>query len=100
MQTSGKGRPRRYCRNSHRQRAYEARLAARRWDLSPDEVLISRHGWEAIRGALSNLQGVAAGLAADLAGGEDPRADYTRAVATLSAAVAELQEASEPRAAW
>ena len=97
---SGRGRPRRYCRNSHRQRAYEARVAARRRDLSPDEVIITRRGWESIRIALAQLKDISAGLAGDLAAGREPTADYARAVAALSAGIAELQEASEPSAAW
>lgn len=98
--SSGRGRPRRYCRDSHRQRAYEARLAARSRNLSPDEVVITRHGWEAIRLALAQLKDVSADLAADLSAGRPPTGDYAHAVGGLSAAIAQLQEASEPRAAW
>ena len=100
VSTVGRGRPRRFCRSSHRQRAYEARLAAANRDLSPNEVLISRHGWEAMRSALSKLRNVTAELAGDLAAGRAPSSGYVQSVATLSAAIAELQEASEPRAAW
>lgn len=62
--------------------------------------MISRHGWEAIRGALVQLQEISTGVAADLAAGREPSGDYARAVGALGAAIAELQEAAEPRAAW
>lgn len=75
-------------------------MAARRRDLSPDEVVISRRGWEAIRRALAQLQSETARLAADLASGKATGDEYAKAVARLNAAVADLQEASEPRAAW
>jgi hypothetical protein len=96
----GRGRPRRYCRPSHRQRAYEARVAARRHRLGPDEVLISRAGWEALRAALTELGEVGEAVARDLAAGRAPSGDYARAVGSLSGAVAELQRAIEPRARW
>jgi len=98
--TPGRGRPRLYCRDSHRQRAYEARLAARSRNLSPAEVVITRRGWEAIRLALAQLKDVSADLAGDLSAGRAPTGDYAHAVGALSAAIAQLQEASEPRAAW
>ncbi len=45
---SSSGRPRKYCRRSHRQRHYEARRLAATKGLAPDHVLISRatlHEW-------------------------------------------------------
>lgn len=97
----GRGRPRRYCRPSHRQRAYEARRAAQRRGLGPDEVLLTRHSWLALRDALAHLQDVGGRVAKDIAAGELPQADYVQAVGRLNAAVAELQAvAVEPEAAW
>ena len=75
-------------------------MTAGRRRLATDEVILTRHGWEATRIALSRLKDVASEFAADLAAGRDPGSDYVRSVASLSAAIAELQEASEPRAAW
>ena len=98
--TQGAGRPRSYCRRSHRQRAFEARRAARTLQLDADEVLISRHNWELLREALGRLSALSAAVAADLAAGEESGAGYAAAVGTLSAAVAELQEAFQPTAAW
>ena len=70
-------------------------MTAGRRRLATDEVILTRHGWEATRIALSRLKDVASELAADLAAGRDPGSDYVRSVASLSAAIAELQEASE-----
>ena len=97
----GRGRPRRYCRPSHRQRAYEARREAERRGLGPDEVLLTRQSWLALRDALAQLQEVGGRVAHDVAAGEMPQADYVQAVGRLNAAVAELHAvAVEPEAAW
>lgn len=96
----GPGRPRRYCRRSHRQRPFEARRAARRLQLDDEEVLLSRRNWETLRQALGRLSALSAVIAADIASGEQPSVDYAVAIGTLSAAVAELQEAVQPTAAW
>ena len=98
--TPGRGRPRLYCRASHRQRAYEARKAAALRSLAPDEVVLPRHGWESMRGALAQLTDITGAMAADVAAGRPPGEGYIRSVAALSAAIAELQEAAEPSAAW
>ena len=50
------GRPKRYCRQSHRQRAYEARRAAERRGIGREEVIVARHTWESLRDALYRLQ--------------------------------------------
>lgn len=101
MVQRGRGRPRRYCRPSHRQRAYEARRLAARRGLGPDEVLVNRHSWNALRDALTQLQAVGGRIARDVAAGEMPQADYVQAVGGLNAAVAELQAiAIEPDARW
>lgn len=95
----GPGRPRRYCRPSHRQRAYEARREADRRGLRPDEVLISRRAWEGLRDALYRLEAAAEDVAIDLVAGRPTRADYVEAMAHLSSAVRDLQDvAIEPTA--
>ena len=90
----GVGRPARYCRPSHRQRAYEARRAANRRGIAADEVLISRSVWDSLRDALYRLQSAAEDVAIDTAGGRTTRSGYIEAVAHLTAAVSELQEIS------
>ncbi len=53
---SGKGRPKRYCRPSHRQRAYESRQLAGTRGLEFDDVLISRSSLERHRDLLYILE--------------------------------------------
>jgi len=96
---AGPGRPRRYCRPSHRQRAYEARREATRRGLGPDEVLLSRRSWETLRDALYRLETATEDVAGDLIAGRPTKADYVDALAHLTNAVRELQEISvEPSA--
>lgn len=97
--TPGPGRPARYCRRSHRQRAYEARREAERRGLGPDEVLLNRHTWERLRDALYRLEAAATDVALDVGAGKATKADYVEALAYLTAAVRDLQEvAVEPTA--
>ena len=97
--TSGPGRPARYCRRSHRQRAYEARRQAERRGLRPDEVLLNRHTWERLRDALYRLEAAATDAALDVRSGSATKADYVEALGYLTAAVRDLQEvAVEPTA--
>jgi len=96
---SGPGRPRRYCRPSHRQRAYEARREALRRGIGPDEVVVSRRAWERLRDALYGLEAAAEDVAMDLAAGRPTKHDYVEALAHLTEAVRALQEISvEPAA--
>lgn len=93
----GPGRPLRYCRRSHRQRAYEARRLAGERGISPDEVLISRRTWEHLRDALYRLEAASEDVAMDLLRGRPTKAEYVEALAHLSAAVRDLQDvAVEP----
>lgn len=95
----GPGRPARYCRRSHRQRAYEARREAERRGLAPDEVVLKRHTWERLRDVLYRLEAAATDVALDVGSGRPTRADYVEALGHLSAAVRDLQEvAVEPTA--
>jgi hypothetical protein len=88
----GPGRPQRYCRKSHRQRAYEARREAKRRDLGPDEVLISRRTWEYLRDALYRLEAAGEDVAIDIGAGRPTKSDYVEALGHLSAAVRGLQD--------
>jgi hypothetical protein len=95
--SAGSGRPRRYCRDSHRQRAYEARRLATRRGLGADEVLISRRTWEALRDALYRLEAAAEDVAMDVLQGRPTREEYVLAIGHLTAAVRDLQDvAVEP----
>lgn len=98
-ETGGPGRPARYCRRSHRQRAYEARREAERRGIGSDEVLLTRHAWERLRDALFRLEAAAQDVALDLGSGRPTRADYADALGHLTGAVSDLQEISvEPTA--
>ena len=91
------GRPARYCRRSHRQRAYEARRIAADRKLGAEEVLISRRTWDHLRDALYRLETASEDVAMDLLAGRSTKAEYVEALAHLSAAVRELQDiAVEP----
>lgn len=93
----GPGRPPKYCRTSHRQRAYEARRIADARGLGPDEVLIARRTWERLRDALYRLEAAAEDVAMDVLQGNATKAAYVDALGHLSAAVRELQDvAVEP----
>lgn len=95
----GPGRPKRYCRASHRQRAYEARREADRRGLLPHEVIITLPAWESLRDALYRLETAAEDIALDLVAGRPTKADYVDALAHLSSAVRDLQNvAVEPTA--
>ncbi len=97
--SAGPGRPARYCRRSHRQRAYEARKEAQRRGLSPNEVLLDRHTWDRLRDALYRLEAAAQDVAVDIGSGRPTKGDYVEALAHLTAAVRDLQEvAVEPTA--
>jgi hypothetical protein len=88
----GPGRPKRYCRVSHRQRAYEARREADRRGLLPDEIIITRAAWEGLRDALYRLETAAEDVALDLIAGRPTKRDYVEALAHLSSAVRALQD--------
>ena len=96
---SGPGRPRKFCRRSHRQRHYEAQRVGEQRRIGVDEVLVSRRSWEALRDALYRLQSASEDVAMDLMQGKPTKAEYVEALAHLGQAVRELQELSvEPLA--
>ena len=92
--TPGPGRPRLYCRPSHRQRAYEARRLGESRQLLPDEVIVSRRAWDALRDALYRLEAAAEDVAVDLQSGAPTKTDYVHALAHLTQAVRQLQDVS------
>ncbi|MDF1595650.1 MAG: hypothetical protein P1T08_06095 [Acidimicrobiia bacterium] len=94
LDTPGPGRPRQYCRASHRQRAYEARRLGESRQLLPDEVIVSRRAWDTLRDALYRLESAAEDVAIDLETGTPTKTDYVNALAHLSEAVRQLQDVS------
>ena len=68
------GRPRAYCRRSHRQRAFEARESARRHRLGADEVIIARSTFEQTRDAIYRIETALDDVLSDLAAGESREA--------------------------
>ena len=70
---AGPGRPRRYCRQGCRQRAYEARLRSAELDLAPDDVVVGRDQLDELTAALYCLQTALEDVDRDLAAaGDDP----------------------------
>lgn len=94
LATPGPGRPKLYCRASHRQRAYEARRLGESRQLLPDEVIVSRRAWDALRDSLYRLESAAEDVAVDLEVGTPTKIDYVQALAHLSEAVRQLQDVS------
>jgi hypothetical protein len=87
-----------YCRPSHRQRSYEARRVADEHQLSPDDVLIARSSFEAVRDFMYRIEAALQDVDADLAAGADPE-EYRKALWHLYEAAAEARAfAFEPRA--
>lgn len=98
MPTPGPGRPRRFCRPSHRQRAYEARRLATLHHLGPDDVLLARTTFDRVRDLLFRIEAALQDVDGDLASGADPD-EYRAALWHLYQAAAGVREAAlEPRA--
>ena len=94
----GSGRPRKYCKRSHRQRDYEARLEAERRDLGDDELLIERAKLDELRDRLYVLEAACEDVETDLEEDETLNG-YRRAVADLlKAARPLLRVRIEPKA--
>lgn len=94
----GPGRRPRYCRRSHRQRAYEARQVADARGLANDEVLLGSDTWHGLRDAIYVAETAAADAEADLA--EAPnREELISIVMSLRDVIAGVVGAvGEPRA--
>jgi hypothetical protein len=97
-QSPGPGRKRRYCRPSHRQRAYEARALAKTHALAEGQVLMAAERLDAIRDLLYRIEAAMDDVDADLASDDSP--DGTRqALWHLYRACAEVRTISlEPLA--
>jgi len=87
---AGPGRPRRFCRRSHRQRHYEARKLAEAQGIAADEVLIGREQFDAWRDQLYRLEAAIEDAEQDL--GETPGLrEYTEAFQVLYRAAQEAR---------
>lgn len=92
---SPQGRPRKYCRRSHRQRAYEARLLAERMGLGTGEALVSHAALRALNDRLYALETALTDVERDLRHDGDHKSAFTHLYATA----AQLRDASlEPLA--
>lgn len=95
---SGPGRPQQYCRQSHRQRAYESRKLAQQHRLGDDEVLVARASFEGLRDFIYRIEAALQDVDADLASGADPE-EYRRALWHLYEAAADARSiVFEPKA--
>lgn len=72
VQTPGPGRPRKYCRPSHRQRAYEARRLAGVHALQSDQVLMATERMDAIRDLLYRIEAAMDDVDRDLGSDDGP----------------------------
>lgn len=84
----GPGRPARYCRRSHRQRAYEARRRAAEASLADGQVIVVQAQLDRLHDRLYALEAALDDVASDLSG----TAPTAKA---LAAALAHLQTAAE-----
>ena len=88
--SGGPGRPRRFCKRSHRQRHYEARRLATATGLAPDEVLIGRDLFDEWRDQLYLLEAALEDAQQDLGGAPSLR-EYTEAFQVLYDAAVRLR---------
>jgi hypothetical protein len=87
--STGRGRPRRFCKQSCRQRDYEARRRASELGLAEGELVVTRDELEQLRDGLYILQAALEDVDRDLAEhGDDPE-DRERAFAWLRQAARE-----------
>lgn len=85
------GRPRRYCRQSCRQRAFEARRRADEVGLTESELVVTRAERDALQDALYVLEAAVEDVDRDLAA-SDTEADVRSALAWLLSAARPVLE--------
>lgn len=90
----GPGRPARYCRRSHRQRAYEARRRAARSSLPAGDVVVAASELDRLHDRLYALEAALDDVQADL-GAMRPGVPARVRAATYDAALAHLCAAAE-----
>ncbi|MBT8203046.1 MAG: hypothetical protein HKN74_06485 [Acidimicrobiia bacterium] len=94
----GPGRPRRFCKRSHRQRHYEARRLAAAQGIGADEVLLARVQFDRWRDELVLLEAAVEDAVQDLGAAPGLR-EYTEAFQTLYGAAGRTARFTiEPRA--
>lgn len=90
------GRPARYCKRSHRQRAYEARRRADRAALPEGHVVVAQHDLDRLHDRLYALEAACDDIEVDLADVEGLTASgRDRTLAAYIAALSHLREAAE-----
>ncbi|MGI9647521.1 MAG: hypothetical protein ACR2OI_03285 [Acidimicrobiia bacterium] len=95
---AGPGRPRRFCKRSHRQRHYEARKLAAVQGIGADEVLLGRDQFDAWHDQLYRLEAAIEDAEQDL-GDKPGLREYTEAFQVLYQATQEARAFRvEPRA--
>ena len=96
--SSGLGRRARYCRRSHRQRAFEARCLAARMGLDSGEALVDAEALCRLRDRLYVLESALDDVESDLRR-KATAEEYKRAFQHLYGAAAQLRDSCvEPRA--
>lgn len=86
------GRPPKYCKRSHRQRAFEASKRGAKRGLGGGEVLLDEAGWSGLKDALYRLEAAVEDAEMDLADGVDAAVVAQTLVRCSSQAVASLPE--------
>lgn len=86
------GRPARYCRRSHRQRAYEARRRADRADLPAGQVVVAQGDLDRLHDRLYALEAALDDITADLAESRPTVSAYRDALDHLVDAARELAD--------
>jgi hypothetical protein len=94
--SGGPGRPRLFCKQSCKQRDYEARQRARELGLAENELVVTREELESIRDQMFVLACVVEDVERDLVNAD---AGPAEALTTLLDAARELVAAEEPVAA-
>ena len=90
-ETGGPGRPRRYCRRSHRQRAFEARRLGGARGLAPGEAVIGTETLASLRDRLYVMETALEDAAGDLSGNPTP-GEIREAYDNLAAAAGQVLE--------
>lgn len=88
------GRPRRYCRRSHRQRAYEARRRAERAALPAGQVVVAQGDLDRLHDRLYALDAALEDVDADLAAARGRGAPARHPARVWAEALAHLCEAA------
>jgi hypothetical protein len=88
-QNPGKGRRRKFCSRSHRQRAYEARRRSESFGVPAGQVIVLENELERVLDRLYRLETAIEDVEADLAGSNEPAA-YKEALEHLLDAARDL----------